>query len=85
MVKGECGKDELPSKYQANKQDEVLDLDPHGQKIAERKCCCLVVKCNPCCQGKGKDHDQKVEELVGSDQNLAVVEHGDLSGGKLVC
>jgi hypothetical protein len=37
MVKDECGKDELPSKYQTNKQDEVLDLDPHGQKFFERK------------------------------------------------
>ena len=62
-------KNEVPEKKETKKDGEVLDLDPHGEKLDEGDRADLMVNCRGS-QGKGEDHDQQIKQLEGFEDNF---------------
>ena len=69
MIEPERGEDHVPGPDEAEKENDILDFHPHGQKLNKGDRAGLVIH-YPSGQGKRKDHDEQVKQLEGFEYDL---------------
>jgi len=61
MVEPKRGEDHVPDQEETQKQEKILHLDPHGQKITDRDASHLI-RDYRCGHDKGKGQDQQIKK-----------------------